>query len=94
MIAYIFYGKLKKHPEKIKNPFELLEWREEIKMGAWDFLKCADKYFGTRTPCDWGSFYWSCAKADLIKFSVEQKVKLSGLKLLSDKYGVVFIEMP
>ena len=95
MDAYIYYGKLKKSLKKIESLFELLEWDEKIIMGAGDFLGCADEYFGSRTAFDWGSFYWKCKKADLIKFSKEKNVEVSSPKLSSDteQYGVVFIEM-
>ena len=96
MVAEIYYGKMKNNPEKIENPFELLEWSEEIQIPAWDFLGCADMYFRSRTQCDWGSYYWECEKKDLIRFSKNTKIALPNLKHLSDeeKYGIVFIEMP
>lgn len=96
MVAEIYYGKMKNNPEEIESPFELLEWRERIRMSAWDFLGCADMYFQSRTQCDWGSYYWKCKKKDLIHFSEKTKIHLSNLERLSDEeeYAVVFIEMP
>ena len=96
MLAEIEYGKLKTQHEKITNPFELLEWSKTIKMSAWDFLEIADKYFGTRMQCDWGSFYWQCKKSDLKQFLDEQKIELPDFSTETDneeEYGVVFIEM-
>ena len=97
MVARIEYGKLKPHPEKISDPFDLLEWNKPISMSAWDFLAVADQYFRSETQCDCGSFYWKCRKSDLKRFSDEQKIELPDLLIETsdqDEYGVVFIEMP
>lgn len=98
MVSDIYYGKLsdyaKKHWYDMKDPFNVLEWQEVIKMGSLDFLLVTKDNFTDQVQLDWGSFAWKCSKAALICFFVTHKLSCEIIDKLdeNDEYGVVFIE--
>lgn len=94
MVCKVYFGELVEHPECEKNPFDVLKWKKELKIGT-AILTVGDKYFDKAFQCDWGSFVWKCTKKQLEEFQEKEKVEIPGLTKLSEgtNYGVVFIEM-
>jgi len=94
MVCKVYFGELVEHPECEKNPFDVLKWKKELKIGT-DILSVGDKYFDKAFQCDWGSFVWKCTKKQLEEFQEKEKVEIPGLTKLSEEtnYGIVFIEM-
>ena len=95
MISYVYFGELVEEPKCAESPFDVLKWKEELKIGT-SILSLGDKYFGKPFQCDWGSFVWNCTKKQIEDFHENEKVQIPKLKDLSDEhtYGIVFIEMP
>ena len=94
MMCDVYYGEIKENAETIKEPYDVLKWRKELRIGT-AILSLGDKYFEKAFQCDWGSFVWKCTKKQLEDFQLKEKIDIPELKNMSDEiqYGVVFIEL-
>lgn len=94
MICDVYYGELVENPEGIENPYDVLKWRKELRIGT-RILSIGDEYFDKSFQCDWGSFVWKCNKKQLQEFELKEKIEVPCLNELVDDviYGVVFIEV-
>lgn len=101
MMSDIYYGELS--DERLNewdcennDPYQVLKWKKQIRVGGWDFLlDIAKKYFIDEIQIDWGSFAWKGNKeAILLMMENEKNITVEDYEQLEDgiTYGIVFIE--
>ncbi len=101
MVYEIFYGEIsEKRKEKWDNgdynPFEVLEWRKELRiLDFFSFFYWAKRYLKNEIKIDWGSFGWKGSREEILRLVQEIHGELEDENVLEDgvEYGVVFIEM-